>query len=238
MTLILSHLLAAYAVLAAPWLGYISFRRARRLIAAGVSGAKARLYREIVVEQILMTVVVVLLWRGGVSAASLGLVAPRSWPWNIAVFVVVIGLLAWSSLRLRPRADEIRKKVKDSVGALLPRSRQERFWFGAISFGAGVSEELVFRGFLLYYLSVYVPHINTLERVLLISVSFGLAHIYQGRVGAIGAGTLGLVFAGIYWMTGSLLLPMALHAVVDARALLIFPPEPSSALAAQGHASL
>lgn len=238
MTLALAHLLAAYAVLAAPWLGYISFRRARRLIAAGVPGAKVRLYREIAIEQILMTVVILLLLRGGVSAASLGLVAPRSWLWNIAVFIVVIGLLAWSSLRLRPRAELIREKVKDSVGALLPRSHQERFWFGAISFGAGVSEELVFRGFLLYYLSVYLPHLNTLEKVLLISVSFGLGHIYQGRVGAIGAGVLGVVFAGIYLVTGSLLLPMALHAVVDARALLMFPPEPSSTLAAQGHASL
>lgn len=238
MTLVLAHLLAAYAVLAAPWLGYISFRRARRLIATGVPGAKVRLYREIVIEQILMTVVVVLLLRGGVSAASLGLVAPQSWAWNIAVFIVVIGLLAWSSLRLRPRADEIREKVKDSLGTLLPRSHQERFWFGAISFGAGVSEELVFRGFLLYYLSLYLPHLNTLERVLLISLSFGLAHIYQGRVGAIAAGTLGVVFAGIYLVTGSLLLPMALHAVVDARALLIFQPESSAAIVAQSHASL
>jgi membrane protease YdiL (CAAX protease family) len=154
------------------------------------------------------------------------------------VFIVVSGLLAWSSLRLRPRADKIRRKVKDSVGALLPRSLQERFWFGAISFGAGVSEELVFRGFLLYYLSIYLPHLDTLEKVLLISASFGLGHIYQGRVGAIGAGVLGLVFTGIYLVTGSLLLPMALHAAVDARALLMFPPEPSPALAAQSHASI
>jgi len=139
---------------------------------------------------------------------------------------------------LRPRADKIREKVKDGVGALLPRSRQERFWFGAISFGAGVSEELVFRGFFLYYLSVYLPHLNTLENVLLISASFGLGHIYQGRVGAIAAGVLGVVFAGIYLVTGSLLLPMALHAAVDARALLMFPPEPSPALVVQGHASL
>jgi membrane protease YdiL (CAAX protease family) len=238
MTLALAHLLAAYAVLAVPWLGYISFRRARRQIAAGVTDAKVRLYREIAIEQILMTVVVLLLLRGGISAASLGLVVPRSWAWNIGVFVVVIGPLVWSSLRLRPRADEIREKVKNSVGALLPRSRQEQFWFGAISLGAGISEELVFRGFLLYYLSVHVPHINTPGKVLLISLSFGLAHIYQGRIGAIAAGTLGVVFAGIYLMTGSLLLPMALHAVVDARALLIFPPESSAAFVAQKHALL
>jgi membrane protease YdiL (CAAX protease family) len=236
MALILTHLLAAYAVLAAPWLGYIAYQRARRQIAAGLPDAKIRLYREIVVEQILTTGVVLVLWRGGLAPASLGLVAPRSWGWNITALLVVVGLLVWSSLRLRPKAERIREKVKDSFGTLLPRSHQERFWFGAISLGAGVSEELVFRGFLLYYLGVYMPHINTLERVVLISLFFGLAHIYQGWAGAAAAGTLGLVLAGLYLLTGSLFLPMAIHALVDMRVLLIFPPDASPAIAVESHA--
>jgi membrane protease YdiL (CAAX protease family) len=236
MALVFTHLLAAYAVLAAPWIGYIAYQRARRQIAAGAHEGKVRLYREIVIEQILTTGVVLALWRGGLAGASLGLVAPRSWGWNIAALLVVVGLLVWSSLRLRPKADRIREKVKDSLGTLLPRSRQERFWFGAISLGAGVSEELVFRGFLLYYLGVYLPHINTLERVLLTSLFFGLAHIYQGWVGAAGTGTLGLVLAGLYLLTGSLFLPMAIHAVLDLRALLIFPPDASPAMAVESHA--
>jgi uncharacterized protein len=236
MALVLTHLLAAYAVLAAPWIGYITYQRARRQIAAGAHEGKVRLYQEIVIEQILTTGVVLALWRGGLAGASLGLVAPRSWEWNIAALLVVVGLLVWSSLRLRPKADRIREKVKDSLGTLLPRSRQERFWFGAVSLGAGVSEELVFRGFLLYYLGVYLPHINTLERVLLISLFFGLAHIYQGWVRAAGAGTLGLVLAGLYLLTGSLFLPMAIHAVLDLRALLIFPPDASPAMAVESHA--
>jgi membrane protease YdiL (CAAX protease family) len=94
----------------------------------------------------------------------------------------------------------------------------------------------VFRGFLLYYLGVYMPHINTLERVVLISLFFGLAHIYQGWAGAAAAGTLGLVLAGLYLLTGSLFLPMAIHALVDMRVLLIFPPDASPAIAVESHA--
>jgi uncharacterized protein len=236
MNLILTHLLAAYAVLATPWLGYAAYQRARRQMAAGAPDAKVRLYREIVIEQILTTGVVLALWRGGLSGASLGLVAPRSWGWNIVALLVVAGLIAWTSLRLRPKAERIREKVKDTIGTLLPRSHRERFWFGAISLGAGVSEELVFRGFLLYYLSVYLPHVNTPERVLLISLFFGVAHIYQGRVGAAGAGTFGLVLAGLYLLTGSLFLPMAIHAVLDMRVLLIFPPDAAPAIVAESHA--
>jgi uncharacterized protein len=236
MILALVHLLAAYAVLAAPWLGQICYQRARKRIAAGVPDAKVRLYRSFVVEQIITAGVVLVLWRSGVPATSLGLVAPRLWGWSLAALLGIVGALAWSSLRLRPKAEKIKKRLQDGIAALVPDSPQDRLWWGAVSLGAGVSEELVFRGFLLYYLSAYVPQMNTPERVLLTSLSFGLGHIYQGWQGAVSAGILGLVFAGLYLMTGSLLLPIVIHAMLDARVLLIFPPAASSTLAAEGNA--
>jgi len=236
MTVVLAHLFAAYAVLAVPALGYLWYQRARKRIASGAPDAKVQLYRSLVVEQILTTGVVLALCSGGLSRTSLGMVAPRSWAWNIAALLVVLGLLVWSSLRLRPKAEKIREKVKDKVGVLLPGSRQERFWFGVVSVGAGVSEELMFRGFLLYYLSTYLPQLNTPERVLLVSLSFGLGHIYQGWIGVAGAGTLGVILAGLYLTTGSLFLPVVIHAAVDARVLLMFPPDASPAVAAQGAA--
>lgn len=231
---VLMHLLAAYAVVAAPSLGRIWYEKARRRIAAGVRGAKVRLYREIVVEQIITTGLVLLLWRSGLSATSLGLVAPRSWLWTMTALFTIVGLLAWSSLLLRPKAAKIREKVRDRIGVLLPDTHQERFWFGAVSVGAGVSEELVFRGFLLVYFSFYLPHLNTAEKVLLTSLVFGFAHIYQGWKGVVGAGILGLVLAGLYLTTGSLLLPVVIHAAADYRALLIFPP--SAAIAVESRA--
>lgn len=237
MIVILIHLLAAYAVLAAPWLGRMWYQRARRRIASGARDAKVRLYRGLVAEQILTTAVVLGFWRSGrISAASLGLIAPRSWAWSIAALAAILGFLVWSSLRLRPKAEKIRKKVQDGVGALLPDSPQERSWWGAVSVGAGVSEELVFRGFLLYYFSLYVPQINAVERVLLVSLAFGMAHIYQGWKPAVGTGVLGLVLAGLYLISGSLLLPVLVHAAVDWRVLLMFPPAVSPRLAAEGQA--
>ncbi len=184
--LVLVHLLAAYAVVAAPSLGRIWYEKARRRIAASVRGAKVRLYREIVAEQIITTGLVLLLWRSGLSGTSLGLIAPRSWAWTMTAVFLIVGLLAWSSLQLRPKAEKIKENLQNSIGALLPGSHQERFWFGAISLGAGISEELVFRGFLLFYFSLYLPHLNTPEKVLLTALVFGFAHIYQGWKGAIG----------------------------------------------------
>jgi membrane protease YdiL (CAAX protease family) len=238
MTTFLSHLSAAYCVLAAPWLGIWWYQRARKRIAAGAPDAKVRMYRETVAEQIVTAAVVLAIWRGGqIPAAALGLSAPRSWALSLAVLLPVVGALVWSSLQLRPKAEKIRKKLQNSIGALLPESKQERFWFGAISVGAGISEELAFRGFLLFYFSLYLPHLNTFEKMLLTALVFGLAHIYQGWKPAIGTGVLGLILAGLYLWSGSLLLPVLIHAAVDWRVLLIFPPpSPSSVLITQSQA--
>jgi membrane protease YdiL (CAAX protease family) len=235
--LFLSHLLVAYFVLVAPWLGRMLYQRARRRIACGDPNAKIRIYRATVAEQAITTILVLVLWASGqFSAKSLGLAAPRRWGWNLAALSVVLGALAWSSLRLRPKAEKIRRKMQDGIGALLPEWPRERVWWGAVSIGAGISEELVCRGFLFCYFRLYLPQLNNLELAFLTSLIFGFAHLYQGWQGAVSAGIMGLVFAGIYLLTGSLLTPVIIHAALDYRALLIFPPKPATLTFAEGNA--
>jgi uncharacterized protein len=237
MTAVLPHLWLACAVLADPWLSYVWYQRTRKRIEAGVPNARVQLYRDIIGAQVISTGLILAYWRSArIPAISLGLGAPRSWAWTISALLVMVGALAWSSLRLRPKAEKIRQRLQGHVEALLPDSHSERSWWVAVSAGAGLNEELGYRGFLLFYFSVYAPQTNLLERVLLTSLVFGLAHIYQGWKGAVSTSILGLVFAGLYLMTGSLLLPMVIHAAVDARILLMFPPGASPAIAAEGHA--
>jgi membrane protease YdiL (CAAX protease family) len=50
---------------------------------------------------------------------------------------------------------------------------------------------------------------------------FGLAHAYQGVTGVVTTGVLGGVLAALYLGTGSLLLPVVLHALIDLRFLLV-----------------
>jgi uncharacterized protein len=230
MTHLLSHLLAAYTVLAAPWLGCIVYQSARKRFLSGDRSAKTRLYRSGVVEQIITTGVVLGLWRfGGISGIALGISTPYSWLWTTSILTVLVILLLWSGARMRPKAEKIRVRFQESLGMLFPDSPQERSWFGALSIGAGISEELVYRGFLMYYLGEYVPHINTLEKILLTSLVFGLAHVYQGWKRAIPTGIAGMAFAVMYVFSGSLLLSAVVHAAADWRMLLILPPQESGA---------
>jgi membrane protease YdiL (CAAX protease family) len=57
--------------------------------------------------------------------------------------------------------------------------------------------------------------------VVIAALAFGLAHAYQGRAGVLTTGVLGGVMAALYLQTGSLLLPVLLHAAIDLRFLLV-----------------
>jgi uncharacterized protein len=237
MTITFVHLLAAYAIVAAAFLGRAWYERARRRIEAGDGQAKLKLYRAIVLEQIITTLVVLGLWFfGGISGARLGLGSPRWWWLSVGLTIALGGWLVWSGIRLRTKGTKIREKLRERAGAILPDTIEERRWFAAISLGAGVSEELIFRGFLFYYFILWFPHINGLENALLTSVIFGLAHLYQGWKGILSAGVSGLILAGLFLLSGNLLLPMVVHAVGDLRVLWIFPSEPESAVVAESAA--
>lgn len=62
------------------------------------------------------------------------------------------------------------------------------------------------------------------------AVTFGLAHWYQGPSGMAATALAGALLTGLYLGTGSLLLPMAVHVLVDLRALLLTPGAPTPAL--------
>ena len=51
--------------------------------------------------------------------------------------------------------------------------------------------------------------------VLASSLLFGWAHIYQGYAGVARVTVIGLVMAGVYLLSGSIWVPVAVHALAD-----------------------
>jgi membrane protease YdiL (CAAX protease family) len=107
---------------------------------------------------------------------------------------------------------------------ILPVTQQERAWFALVSVTAGICEETLYRGFLIRYLSNDPWHAGLWIAVAIASISFGLAHGYQGLSGIIATALLGTVMAVLFLASGSLWLPMALHAIIDLRILLLLRP--------------
>jgi uncharacterized protein len=134
----------------------------------------------------------------------------------------IVGLLLWSAIRLRRKAHEFRDEVRERAGAMLPESRGERRWFAAVGIGGAISEEMLFRGFLFYYIGTHVPAANDLEKAILTSVVFAAGHLYQGWRGLATSTAAGLILAALYISSGSLLLPVVVHAIGNLRGILIF----------------
>jgi CAAX protease family protein len=105
------------------------------------------------------------------------------------------------------------------VAALLPRTPTERRWFALLAVTAGICEELLYRGFGLAALRWAAPNLGKSTLIILTGAAFGLAHLYQGRLGVTVTGILGAYFAWITIATGSLIPVMVLHALLDLRIL-------------------
>ena len=81
----------------------------------------------------------------------------------------------------------------------------------------GVIEEVFFRGFVIGWGSHLFGQRSVVPLLILSSAAFGLGHLYQGVLGAISNGAIGLCLAGLYVASGKrLLAPMLAHMTIDA----------------------
>jgi membrane protease YdiL (CAAX protease family) len=147
-----------------------------------------------------------------------------SFAWGFAIAFAVGSLLQIVLTRRSPRLRDKTLKAFKALAFILPVTREERAWFALVSVTAGICEEVLYRGFLIRYLSNGPWHAGLWIALAIASISFGLAHGYQGLSGIIGTALLGAVMAVIFLATGSLWLPMALHAIIDLRILLLLRP--------------
>ena len=220
-----------------PIVDFYRLRRKADLIRAGQTEQRSKMYTSIIWETWAALLVVVVLWFGvGRGATTLGLV-PRidGWAWaGIALAVFVCGLIAVQT-RMVAASAKHQATVRERVGELSwfgPHTASELRLFDLVSVTAGICEEVIYRGFLIAYLTS-VLGAPFWVGALLSSVAFGLAHFYQGPAGALKTGVTGLVLAVLYGMTGSLWASIVTHTVLDISAgrisvAIASPPEPAA----------
>ena len=216
--LIYDHLFVFLFAVAYPIYGFVSYRRFIATLADAEVVDRKSIYLETLVPHwVLFIVAIIGWWCLGRDWADIGIAVtsdPLQW-WILAGIALVSTsylILIW---RLRTgRSDRQAWLEKMSnVEVLLPQKRDELPRFYALSVTAGIVEELLWRGMLIWYLQFAMP---LWIAVLLSSVLFGLAHAYQGLKSMPAIVIVGFVFALIYVSTGSLLLAIVFHAVFDA----------------------
>ena len=152
-----------------------------------------------------------------------------SFPYNLWFTVITLILsgtvLVYSLVQLiGPLASEkYRQKIKKLLNkesyklhrSTLPCNKKERLWWVGCSMGAGISEEIVSRGFLFYLLFAIFPDVSPVIIVVAASAVFGLGHLYQGIQGVITTAAGGALLGCLYLVTGSLIPGILLHFFTD-----------------------
>lgn len=182
------------------------------------------LYRRFLVQQWLIVLGIAIVWLGnGRPLSGLGLDIPLSWQGRAGLLVVagvtvVVFVYQYVSLRRMNEAGRARLLARLLPVQVAPHTRREVLLFVPVAVTAGISEELLYRGYLIWYLA---PVRGVLVAVVLSTLLFGLAHLYQGWRGVLGSTALGLIFGSLYAVSGSLWWVMGLHAVNDLQFCLV-----------------
>jgi hypothetical protein len=186
-------------------------------LAAGAPNARLNFYRSILVEEWIATAALLAWWMGAGRPWRAMLLIPSSptrFAIGMAVAVVLSALLVMQNKAVLARPETmpmVRKKLAYAE-PILPHTGAERRRFHAVSITAGVCEEVLFRGFLLWYFAVWV---GPWPAAILSSIVFGAGHIYLGVRQIPNTALIGLIMAALVLLSGSLWPAMLLHAAMD-----------------------
>jgi len=214
----LDHAFIVLIAIVYPLVGFLSFRRVLRRIAAGHAVNRPQLYRGTFLSHWTLFIACLALWSGaGRTWPELGFAVQPDLRFAIAA-LLTLAAIAVLLIQLRQIRSASQDEIDDlklrlgNLAIIVPHTRGELGRFYALSVTAGIVEEVLWRGFLIWYLSQFMP---LWVAALVSGVGFGLAHAYQGAINLPKIALVGTVFAGLYLLSGSLWLPMVLHAALD-----------------------
>jgi membrane protease YdiL (CAAX protease family) len=184
---------------------------------AGDKSARSRMYVRTLIEEWGLTIAAVALFAANArSFGSLWLGAPSGWrawagfalPVGYGVLVILQGLAIGNNVKALTR---LRAKLQP-LRALIPHTPGEFQLFVPLAVTAGICEELLFRGYLVWVLTFWI---GLIPAAIVSMIAFGLAHGYQGGKFGFRAFAVGVVLGVMALVTRSLLPSMLLHAAID-----------------------
>ena len=192
--------------------------RLEQQLAHGYGSARLAGYRRTVLMQWSLTGFLAVHWVWTArEVGALGLATPLHWRFAVGLVIALAAtLLFWIQLRKVQGSEEARAEARDALvdlEALLPHSPRELEAFMRVSVTAGICEEVLYRGFLPWFLATWMPFWLAM---IVSGVIFGFGHLYQGTSGVLKTGALGILLGGLTLLSGSILPAMVVHVAIDA----------------------
>jgi membrane protease YdiL (CAAX protease family) len=188
-----------------------------RAVAQGVAGARTKLYYGIMASEWLFTAFLLVSWilqRRRWSSLRLGETSLLPLCLGLLSVAAVIVLLRFRSKALLARPDRI-DKLRRRMGfadPLVPATPSELTLFKLVSVTAGICEEIIFRGFLIWYFAAWM---GPVPAILASSVVFGFGHIYLSVAHVPRTAVVGVILGFLVLVTGSLWPAIIIHAALD-----------------------
>lgn len=215
LTLALAVILPAYAAWDVP-------RLAQRVAADPVNARTRDYIWSIAIQWGLTLALIAAWWWAARPIGHLGLRLPDSpgaWWWTLAIGGVGLAFFAQQAYTVASSQEaqaRVRKQLEAQPGVriILPTTPREARAFCGVAITAGICEEVLYRGYLLWYLLSLWPGRLAIAAAAA-TLIFGVGHAYQGARGIVHTAIVGGIAMAVYLLTGSLLAPMLLHATLD-----------------------
>ena len=221
MPVALDHLLALVLTVLFPVRAALfGYRRLAAAEPADVPRVRLWLYRQGIAIQWALTAATVALWAWqGRPWSWLGVVPQLTWGLlgvlaGLAIVVVYVLIHRGRALDDDEALARLRLQMRN-LERMMPRSDDEMRWFKRLAVTAGICEELLYRGYLIWYLG---HRLALVPAVVIAALIFGLGHAYQGLRGILLTTLVGLFMSAIYLLSGSLFACMMFHALMDLHA--------------------
>jgi membrane protease YdiL (CAAX protease family) len=116
----------------------------------------------------------------------------------------------WLFLALRHRGGWSESHL---VRELMPVTGREKVLYAGLSICAGFGEELAYRAYAIPV--VILASGSTVVALALTSAAFAVLHSYQGALGVVRTGAIGVIMGAVFLHTGSVWPPIVAHVLID-----------------------
>lgn len=214
---ILDYIAVFLFALALPLAGFLAQKRNFQRLAEGDGKLRIRAYLSNAAILWALLALLAFAWlSAGRDFTLMGFAIPetlRFWGGSALAGIAILPLI-YQVLAARKGADYRHQLIEDMgrLVHLMPRAPRELAYFSGLAITAGIVEEILYRGALIWYLSLWM---DTLWAAAIALLVFTLAHAYQGPKNTLRAGLAGLALTVVYLLSGSILPAIILHAAID-----------------------
>lgn len=212
--------LLAIIVIGLPFEALFNLKKSREELASGVPGVRVKHYFITILMLWGIALPILVLWAAsGRDWAELGFTLQTGWMayagWALAALTAVFFLYQHAVIS---GSAKTREQYRDGlaenplIGNFMPQTTDEKHVFDLMGITAGITEEIIFRGYLIWAFSFVLPLWGAALAALCV---FTLLHLYQGARQLPGIFMMGGLVTLVFVVSGSIWPAIALHIFVD-----------------------